>query len=98
MSASTINKGRSAANSYSRSRKQGQDVRRAEAKIEGLQEELDELEIYMREELDELSSKFDPQTIELETVQVKPYKKDIDVESVSLLWVPFDDRDSPLLD
>ena len=97
MTTTNINRGRSAANSISRSRKQKQDVRRAEEKVEGLREEREDLEIYMREEINELSSRFDPQTIELETVQVKPYKKDIDVESVSLLWVPFDERDSPLL-
>ena len=98
MSASNINRGRSAANSISRSRKQKADVRRAEEKIEGLREELEELEIYMRDEINELSDRFDPQTIELENVQLKPFKKDIDIESVSLLWVPFDERDRPLLD
>jgi len=66
--------------------------------LQTLTEELEELEIYMREEVNELSDRFDPQSIELEAVQVKPFKKDIDIESVSLLWVPFDERDSPLLD
>ncbi len=98
MSASNISRGRSAASSISRARKQKNDVRRAEDKIEGLQQEIDELEVYMREELDELASKFDPLTIELETIQVKPYKKDIDIDSVSLLWIPFDERDNALLD
>ncbi|MFT5906569.1 MAG: hypothetical protein ACI9E1_002179 [Cryomorphaceae bacterium] len=98
MSASTINRGRSAANSYGRSRKQSQDVRRAEVKVDGLRDELSDLEADMRDELDDLANRFDPMLLELETVQIKPYKKDIDVQSVSLLWVPFDERDNVLLD
>ena len=98
MSSSTISKGRTAANSYSKSRKQGQDVKRAEAKVEDIEEEIADLEADMRDELDELANRFDPQQLELETVQVKPYKKDIDVLSVSLLWVAVDERDNLLLD
>lgn len=98
MSASTISKGRTAANSYGRSRKQSQDVRRAEAKVDDIRDDIADLEADMREELDELANRFDPMSLELETVQVKPYKKDIDVQSVSLLWVPFDERDNALLD
>ena len=98
MSASTVNKGRSAANSYSRSRKQSQDVHRAEAKVEGLLDEIADMEADMRAELNDLADRFDPMLLELETAQVKPYKKDIDVKSVSLLWVPFDERDNALLE
>jgi len=97
MSATTIRKGGSAANSYSRSRKQAQDVDRAEDKVEGLQDEIAEMERDMREKLDHLESRFDPLTIELEAEQVKPYKKDIDVTTVSLLWVPFDERERVII-
>lgn len=97
MSATNMNKGRSAANSYSRSRKQSQDVRRAEAKVEDLEDEIVEMEATMREELDDLAERFDPMLLELETVFVKPYKKDIDVQSVSLIWIPFDERNTALL-
>ncbi len=97
LSATTISRGRTAANSYSRSRKQSGDVRRAEGRVDDLRDEIADLEAEMREELDELSNRFDPTALDLEVVQVKPYKKDIDVQSVSLLWVPFDERGSVLL-
>lgn len=96
MSSSTISKGRSAANSYSRSRKQSQDVRRAEGKVEDLRDEIANMEADMREELNDLANRFDPMLLELENEQVKPYKKDIDIQSVSLLWVPFDERDQQI--
>lgn len=98
MSVSSISRGRTAANSYGRSRKQSQDVDRAEDKVDDLRAEIADMEADMRADLDELSNRFDPMLIELETVQVKPYKKDIDIKSVSLLWVPFDERDQAMVD
>jgi len=33
---------------------------------------------------------------ELEPEVLKPYKKDIDVQEVAILWLPFDGRNEPL--
>jgi hypothetical protein len=93
MSSSLLSKGRMAASSYGRASKQSDDVRRAEMKVEDLRGELADLESVMRDELDILVGRFDPMRLVLETLQIKPYKKDIDIQSVSLLWVPFDERD-----
>lgn len=97
MNTSVISKGRTAANSYGRSRKQSDDVGRAEMKVQDLRSEIANLEMMMREELDALVDRFDPMRLVFETIQIKPYKKDIDIQSVSLLWVPFDERDAMLL-
>ncbi len=51
-----------------------------------------ELEGELRDEIGTLEAKFDPENAELETLVIKPYKKDIDVELVALLWLPFDER------
>jgi hypothetical protein len=66
-------------------------------KVQDLRGELADLDSVMREELDALAERFDPMRLELETVQIKPYKKDISVQSVSLLWVAFDERDTMLI-
>ncbi len=94
---SMISKSRSAASSYGRSRKQNDDVQRAEEKVQGLRDQISEIESTMRDEVNLLADKFDPVRLELETIQLKPNKKDIDVQSVSLLWVPIDERDASKL-
>ncbi len=66
----------------SKSRKQGRDVDSAEAKVDDLKYATADLEQDMREELE---GHFDSTALELETVSISPYKKDIDVTSVSLL-------------
>ncbi len=98
MSVTNINRGRSSIGSVGRAMKQGQDVKNAERKIAGLEEEIEALESEMREEIEKLESQFDPTQIELEVVQVKPYKKDIDVATVSLAWVATDERGTPLVE
>ncbi len=97
MSATNINRGRSSIGSAGRAMKQGKDVKAAERKIGGLEDEIADLEEELRAEVEELDDRFDPVQLKLETVSVSPYKKDIDVTSVSLLWVPFDERDNAII-
>jgi len=78
--------------SSSRAYKQRKDVQLAEQKMGRYREAVEELEEELREEVAALEEKFDPQKAELETISIKPYKKDIDVKSVSLLWLPYDER------
>ncbi len=46
-------------------------------------------------EVPELEEKFDATRTALEPKAIKPYKKDIDVRAVSLLWLPCDDEGQP---
>jgi phosphate uptake regulator len=66
-------------------------VVRARKKARGLEKDIAELEAELREEIDELTARYDPDQAKLETLSVKPYRKDIDVELVALLWLPFDE-------
>lgn len=78
--------------SASRAYQQRADVKVAKNRLEGLEEEVARLNAELAEEVHELGKDFDPLTMELETETVKPYKKDIDIHSVSLIWLPYDER------
>jgi hypothetical protein len=82
----------SAVSSGSRAFKQRRDVKIAEEKVKALEGEIAELEDELRTEIAEMELEFDPQKAELETIKIKPYKKDIDVEAVALLWLPYDEH------
>ena len=49
----------------------------------------------MRGEIEELKDAYDPGKVDLETIRIKPYKKDIDVKAVALLWMPYDKHGDP---
>ncbi len=81
---------RSTVSSASRAYQQRADVKVAKRKLEGLEEELAELNIELQDDIAELEREFDPEHLTLDTISIKPYKKDIDVKTVGLLWMPFD--------
>ncbi|MEJ6571140.1 MAG: hypothetical protein QNL39_04070, partial [Akkermansiaceae bacterium] len=80
----------STVSSAGRAYKQRRDVKIAEKKIEQLEELIDELEAELAEEIKELELEFNPATVKLENEVIKPYKKDIDVRTVALAWLPYD--------
>lgn len=86
----------SGVSSASRAMKQRRDVKIAEDKIEMLAEDLAELEAELAEEIRELEEKYDASLTALEAEPIKPFKKDIDVRSVSLLWLPYDAEQKPV--
>ncbi len=79
------------ANSASRAYKQRQDVRIAERKLKKVQQDLVAIEHELSEEIDLLKLEFDPQSVKIEVETIKPYKKNITISSVSLLWLPYDE-------
>ncbi len=81
---------RSSVSSATRAFKQRRDVGIAEDRIKHVENDIAELEAELAEEILELESKFDGDQTELEPESIKPYKKDIDVRAVSLVWLPFD--------
>ncbi len=80
----------------SRAMKQRHDVKIAESKVHMVADDLISLEDELAEEIRELEEKFDVFTTELEPESIKPYKKDIDVRSVSLLWLPYNEDQKPV--
>lgn len=82
----------SAVTSGSRAYKQRRDVGIAKEKAKALEKDIAEMEAELREEVEDLEREYDPQKAELERIQIKPYKKDIDVKAVALLWLPYDEH------
>jgi hypothetical protein len=86
----------SSVTSATRAFKQRRDVGIAEDKVKGIEEDVAELEAELAEEIAELQEKFDVNNTRLDTESIKPYKKDIDVKSVSLVWLPYDQDGKPV--
>lgn len=74
-----------------RAYKQQRDVGIAKEKARALEKDVAELEEELREEVVDLEREYDPEKATLETIEIKPYKKDIDVKAVALLWLPYDE-------
>jgi len=72
--------------------KQHQDVSAAEDKVEGVQQQIAELEQQLQAEIAKLSQSYDPAALVLEPEILKPTKTNVSVDSVSLLWLPYDAR------
>jgi hypothetical protein len=72
--------------------KQHQDVSAAEDKVESVQQQIAELNRQLEAEIATLSQSYDPAALILETESLKPTKTNVAVDSVALLWLPYDAR------
>ncbi|MBC7979791.1 MAG: ATP-binding protein, partial [Armatimonadetes bacterium] len=66
--------------------KQHKDVANAEARIEGLEEEIEAMKKALDDELAEIGESYDPSALSLEKETLKPTRTDVRVERVALLW------------
>ena len=89
MGVGTIGRAATSARSMGRQKRQAADVSRAEEQMIRYEDQLQELEQEIEQESDLISDKFDPLTEELDTIQLKPRKTDIDIRTVALGWAPF---------
>jgi len=87
---------RSGMTSATRAFKQRKDVAIAKDKIKAIEEQICSLETELEQEIEELNEDFDAATTKLETTSIKPYKKDIFVENIGLLWLPYDEDGEPV--
>ena len=85
----------SGVSSATRAFKKRRDVGIAEDKVQNIEQDVAELEAELAEEIGELEEKFDVNNTRLDTESIKPYKKDIDIKSVSLIWLPYDQDNKP---
>jgi hypothetical protein len=85
---STMRKASTAARSVGRASKEHADVAHAEADAQALRQQIETLNAELESEVARLEAGFDPATIRIESVSVKPRKADIAVEDVALVWVP----------
>ncbi|WP_035610608.1 DUF87 domain-containing protein [Haloferula sp. BvORR071] len=72
--------------------KQHEDVNVAEDKVEGVQADIATIEKELQADIEELSRSYDPTALQLETETLKPAKTNVTVDSVALLWLPYDER------
>lgn len=89
VSMSTLGRATTAARGASRSRKEADDVSRAEENVAAVTQKLADLDAEFKDETAVLERAFDPQTEELGKVSLKPKKVNIDVKLVALVWAPY---------
>ena len=77
-----------ASRSVGRTMKEGQDVERAEEELEAQRTRQADLEAELQQEIEDLEARFDPQSEELDTLELKPRRSDIDVRLIALAWAP----------
>jgi hypothetical protein len=89
VSKSTVGRATTAARGFGRAAQQRQDVEHAEETLETLQGQIEELNAQFSAETAELESTLNAQTMDLETVAVKPRRADISIQLVALVWAPY---------
>ena len=72
------------------------DIKRAKEKVDILERDLQDMENELAKDIEELEEKLNASQTTLEPQTLKPYKKDIDVQAVALIWLPVDARNEPL--
>lgn len=87
---------RSSVSSATRAMKQRRDVGIAKDKVKLIARDLAELEEDLAGEVAGLAEQYDVDQTVLEPEIIKPYKKDIAVKSVSLLWLPYNRDGQPV--
>jgi hypothetical protein len=92
LSISSVSRATAAARSASRILKEQQDVERAEDSVEKVEAELKALSDRCEEEIAALTSKMDPVTEGLESVTLRPLKREVEVRVLALVWVAEDRR------
>jgi DNA helicase HerA-like ATPase len=75
--------------------KQHQDVSVAEDRTEGIQSQITQLGQELEQEIARITGDYDPAALRLETEVLSPAKANISVDSVALLWLPFDTAGNP---
>ena len=88
----SITRGSSAIGKATSAYKQHQDVANADAKVAGLVAEMETLQKDLETEIAKLTAAYDTANLVIETEPIKPTRSDVKVESVALLWLPFDPR------
>ena len=89
ISLTTLGRATTAARGVSRSMKEGEDVDRAQESVEAVNEQIADLDAQFKAETESLEKSNDPQTEQLETINLKPKKSNIAVKLLTLAWAPY---------
>jgi hypothetical protein len=85
---SAMRKASTAARSVGRVSKERGDVAHAEADVKALEDQVTAMNAELEAEIGRIEEEFDPNTIRVEMVPVRPKKTDIAVEDMALVWCP----------
>jgi len=88
VSRSSMGKAATTIRGMSRSRKETQDIERAEENVQALKQQLTDLEAEFTQEAEDLASQLQAQSETLEPISIRPKKSNITVELLGLGWVP----------
>jgi hypothetical protein len=94
ISVSTMGRATTAARGVARSMKESSDVARAGETVEAVTGQLRDLNGQLESEVAQVTTSSDPSTEKLESISIKPKKKDISVKLLSLAWAPHLQRGS----
>ena len=84
-----VGRATTAARSASRAYYEKLDIKRAQEQVEMARARLEEMERELEREADNIASLYDPEQEQLQTLVLRPKKKDITVRWSGLLWLPF---------
>ncbi|NOZ56450.1 MAG: DUF87 domain-containing protein [Calditrichaeota bacterium] len=73
----------------SRTKKQKMDVVRAQERVASIQERLQALQQELERKIAALGTKYDPQTVEVREVRIRPKISDVSLDLFGLGWLPF---------
>jgi hypothetical protein len=84
-----IGRAATSARGASRAYYEKMDIQRAQEQVSSSQSRLDQMEQQLQAEADKIGSAFDPATETLQSIILRPKKKDIAVQWSGILWLPF---------
>ncbi len=85
---SSVGKAGTAAKSASRTKRQSEDIVRAEEALKRLVDEKTALDAEMEQALSKMAAVYDNAADNVQTVQIRPLKRDVAVKAFALLWLP----------
>ncbi|MGQ9801332.1 MAG: ATP-binding protein [Candidatus Saccharicenans sp.] len=83
-----VSRATTTARSASRAYYEKLDIKRAQEQVELARQQLEEMERELQREADNIASIFDPEREQLQTLALRPKKKDIAIRWSGLLWLP----------
>jgi hypothetical protein len=89
VNASTLGRATTAARGVGRTLKESQDIGRAKATVEAVQQQLQKLDEELRAETAALEERFNAASESVETLSCKPKRTNIGVRLVTLVWAPY---------
>lgn len=86
------------ARSASRAYYEKMDIKRAQEQLELARARLEEMEKQLQREADAIASLYDPEREPLQTLALRPKKKDIAIRWAGLLWLPYWQQESGVVE